>query len=163
MNTDDEARWIKLTGGYRVQYDPRPALLQFRTGSDCVSAWRELWENLHHQGDVGEASYASVPPLVEIHKHRGTVDGNTYGIVAMIELARTNGKNPPVPSWLQREYFHAIKELARIGAMEIFRSDEPDTTASIMSVIAVAKGLRIHANFLLMYSETEIADIASRR
>jgi hypothetical protein len=27
--------------------------------------WNILWDDLHHQGDVGEASYAVVPYLAE--------------------------------------------------------------------------------------------------
>jgi hypothetical protein len=59
--------------------------------------WHELWDELHHQGDVGEASYAAVPIIVESYQKRGVIDWNAYAIVAIIELARNERDNPDVP------------------------------------------------------------------
>ena len=46
-------RWYQLTGGYKTPFDPRPALAKLSKLQDEVGAWEELWEELHHQGDVG--------------------------------------------------------------------------------------------------------------
>jgi len=54
----------------------------------------------HHQGDVGEASYAAVPHPVRIYHKRAVIDWKTYAIVAVIELARDERKNPEIPQWL---------------------------------------------------------------
>ena len=142
--------------------DPRPLLAQLESEETRETAWHELWEELHHQGDVGEASYASVPHLVRIHRTSGTVDWNTYVIVAIIELARGKGNNPEVPTWLEEDYHRAIRELAEIGAAEIWRTEDPEAERAILSVIAIAKGLRTHGRFLLKYSEDEMLDIESR-
>jgi hypothetical protein len=131
-------------------------------GQDNESTWHELWNELHHQGDVGEASYASVPHLVEIHRKSGVVGWNTYAIVAVIELARENGNNPGVPHWLEEDYLRAIRELAEIGAAEIWHTEEPEAVRAILSVLAIAKGLRTHGRFLVEYSEDELLDIESR-
>src|ERR1700694_4323640 len=64
----DDNRWNNLTGGYRVKCDPRPLLARLESDQNKETAWHELWEELHHQGDVGDASYASVPHLVRIHR-----------------------------------------------------------------------------------------------
>lgn len=56
-----------MEGGYRLPYDPRPALDRLAT-VDVAAAWAELWQELYHQGDVGEASYAAVPELVRLHR-----------------------------------------------------------------------------------------------
>jgi hypothetical protein len=53
-----------------------------------------MWEELHHQGDVGDASYAAVPELVRIHRDGRAADWNLYAMVAIIELARTESQNP---------------------------------------------------------------------
>jgi hypothetical protein len=158
----DDNRWNNLTGGYRMKCDPRPLLAKLESEQDSDTAWRELWEELHHQGDVGEASYASVPYLVKIHRKRGVVDFNTYAMVAIIELARAKGSNPEVPKWLEEDYIRAIQELAEIGAVEISYTEDPETARNILSVIAIAKGLRIHAGFFVKYSENELLDIESR-
>jgi hypothetical protein len=61
VNDYNDERWIELKGGYRTRFDPRPALSQIRDGVRSDEAWTALWEDLHHQGVVGEASYAAVP------------------------------------------------------------------------------------------------------
>ena len=158
----DDSRWSELKGGYRTQFDPRPLLASLETGQDVAAAWDGLWENLHHQGDVGEASYAAVPHLVRIHRQRGVADWNTYAIVAIIELARNQRENPEVPSWLEEDYSRAIRELAQIGSVEVLHAKEPDVRF-ILSVLAIAKGARTHGRFLVEYSEEELLDIESRR
>jgi hypothetical protein len=155
----DDNRWSSLTGGYRMKCDPRPLLVQLESEQTREAAWHELWEELHHQGDVGEASYASVPHLVRIHRTNAIVDWNTYAIVGIIELARGKGNNPKVLGWLEEDYFRAIRELAEIGAAEISRTEEPEAVRAILGVIAIAKGLRTHGRFLVEYSEDELLDI----
>lgn len=155
----DDKRWTRLRGGYRVPLDPRPFFVRLETEQDTASVWDELWQGLHHQGDVGDASYAAVPHLVRIYRERGIVDWNTYAIVAIIELARKEGKNPDVPNWLKKGYFRAIRELAEIGAAEVFRTDDADAARAILSILAIEKGLRNHGKFLVNYSDEELLDI----
>jgi hypothetical protein len=93
----DDERWTKFFGGYRTAFDARPPLRNLESNVQVKEAWHELWEELHHQGDVGEASYAAVPHIVRIHRERGLDDWNTYALVAVIELARGKGKNPVYP------------------------------------------------------------------
>jgi hypothetical protein len=50
----DDERWNHLTGGYKTQFDRRPCLKKIESQQDTAAAWQELWEELHHQGDVGE-------------------------------------------------------------------------------------------------------------
>jgi hypothetical protein len=157
-----DKRWSELKGGYRIPFDPRPLLARLETGQDVAAAWEGLWEELHHQGDVGEASYAAVPHLVRIHRQRGVADWNTYAIVAIIELARDQRGNPEVPSWLAEDYFRAIRELAEIGTAEVLRVKEPDNIRFMLSVIATVRGARTHGRFLVKYSEEELLEIESR-
>ena len=48
----DDALWKELTGGYKVPLDPRPLLAELEAGHG-ETAWPELWNELHHPGDVG--------------------------------------------------------------------------------------------------------------
>jgi len=170
MQNAHDDRWRDLTGGYGIPFDPRPLLANLEAGRDTESTWHKLWDGLHHQGDVGEASYAAVPLLVDIYRRQRVVDSdsdsniydwNTYAMVATIELARTNGDNPDVPDWLNVDYFRAIRELAEIGAAEVVRAEEADVVRAILSVIAIAKGLRTQAKFLVEYTEDELLEIDS--
>jgi len=114
MLSFEDHRWEKLWGGYRTVFDPRPALQNLESNVHTKDAWHELWEGLHHQGDVGEASYAAVPHIVRVHRKQGQDDWNTYALVAVIELARGKGTNPDVPSWLRNtsERFKSLRRLA---------------------------------------------------
>lgn len=159
MLSMDDTRWAELRGGYRTPFDPRPLLRKLETERDIAAVWQELWDELHHQGDIGEASFAAVPCLVEIHRRRGAIDWNTYAIVSIIELARKNGENPDVPKWLEEDYFGAIRTLAQIGAVEVLQTAEQETVRAILSIVALTKGLRSHSKFLINYSEAELLEI----
>lgn len=158
----EDLRWSNMTGGYQTPFDPRPLLKRLETESDTTDTWRELCDELHHQGDVGDASFAAVPFLVRNYRERGGIDWNTYAIVAIIELARNQGGNPDVPQWLAEDYFHAIGELAEIGTTEVLRAQATEDVRAILSIIGIHKGLRMHGSFLVKYSEEEMMDIESR-
>jgi hypothetical protein len=162
MLAQNDPRWSTLKGGYRMPLDPRPLVSQLEDSQFADGAWSELWNELHHQGDVGEASYAAVPLLVELHRKRGIADWNPYAIVSTIELARTEGSNPEIPEWLSDDYSRAIQELANIGIREIAVASDAESVRAILAVIAVAKGLRTHAKFLIEYSEDELQEIESK-
>ena len=49
-----------------------------------------------------------------------------------------------------------------MGTREILRAKEPESVRVILSVIAIAKGLRAHGRFLVSHSEDELLDIESR-
>lgn len=158
----EDPRWSHLTGGYKTPFDPRPLLFRLETDSDTSEVWHRLWDELHHQGDVGDVSYAAVPFLVRSYARRGVLDWNTYAIVATIELARSEGKNPELPAWIADDYFQAIHELAATGAREVLQAESAEDVRAMLSVIAIDKGLRIHGKLLVNYSEEELTDVDTR-
>jgi len=162
MISFEDARWSNMTGGYKTPFDPRPLLKRLEIDSNTTDVWRELWNELHHQGDIGEASIAAVPFLVRSYQERGVIDWNTYAIVAIIDLARKEGKNPDVPQWIADDYFQALRKLAEIGTKEVLLAETAEDVRAILSVIAIEKGLRIHGRFLVNYSEEELIDIESK-
>jgi hypothetical protein len=109
MNAEDN---LELIGGYGVPYDPFPALN--RLPASRKDAIAELWENLYHQGDVGIASYAAVPTLVE---------AGELSLVGAIEVARRYERNPDLPAILAHEYSAALRKalLATPGNAEQFQ------------------------------------------
>jgi hypothetical protein len=156
MLSMDDTRWSGLKGGHRTLFDPRPLLKRLDGERDTAAVWQELWNELHHQGDVGEASFAAAPHIVRIYRNRKTLDWNAYAIVAVIELARNKDGNPDVPEWLKEQYFGAISELAERGISELPLARDPDTCRAILSIVALAKNLRNHAYLLIQYSEDEL-------
>jgi len=156
MELDDE-RWSKLCGGYRTPYDPRNAIGRLAAGN-ITAAWDELWQGLHHQGDVGEASYAAVPELVRVHEARRASDWNTYAIAATIEEARQNERNPAVPDWLLPDYEAAWRNLQVLALAEFPDATSDELIHSIMAVLALAKG-RITLGRMAMLTEDERAEM----
>ena len=120
-----------------------------------AAAWDELWNELHHQGDIGEASFAAVPHLVRIHELRGVPDWNTYAIAAVIELARDADRNPQVPPDLLHFYEFAWVRLVDIGLRELGQAVDETLVSSILSVVAIGKGQRTLGDFALDFTESE--------
>jgi hypothetical protein len=152
----DDPRWGELIGGYRVQYDPRPALASLESGA--ADAWKLLWDELHHQGDVGTASYAAVPHIVRIYQARRLPNWNAYALVGTIELARGR-RNPAVPSWLEPAYSDAVRSLAKTGSRELWESDERELLQCALALIALVRGHRLAGQLLLAYTEDELAEM----
>lgn len=162
MLSFDDDRWRELKGGYRIPFDARPLLKELERREHMEPTWKALWDELHHQGDVGEASFAAVPHLVRIYRDNGAIDWNTYAIVATIELARGIGKNPEVPDWLAVDYYRALELLGQLASQQILDAKDPETVRSMLSVLAIVKGARVHARFMLDYSDDELVDIEQR-
>ena len=154
----DDKRWDELDGGYRDKCDPRPALNKLRHNDD--SAWDELWNDLHHQGDVGVASYAAVPHLVEIHRTRDVPAWQTYALLATIELCRSDDDNPKLPKWLQTSYEQAWKQVVSLGCRDLQRVSDETTIRSIYSAIALAKGVAALGEIILTCSAEELLEFA---
>jgi hypothetical protein len=159
----DDKQWDGLKGGYKIPYDPRPVLRQLEAGSDAKSAWTELWEELHHQGDVGEASYASVPHLVRIQANRPDVDWNLYALISTIEIERHRRGNPPLPSWLAESYRDAWVRVLEIGYRDLGRTGDPLATTSILGALALAKGQIKLGAFIAHSDASEIDDFLETR
>jgi hypothetical protein len=151
MELDDD-RWSDLKGGYGESYDPRGAIR--RLLENDASGWDELWQELHHQGDVGEASYAALPALARVHEARGIPDWNTYALAATIEEARQNQKNPPVPGWLLADYQAGLRKLETMGLRELPSATDNELIDSIIAVLALAKG-RLTLARMVMPTEDE--------
>jgi len=111
-----------------------------------------MWTELYHQGDVGEASYAAVSHLVRIHDARGIADWHTYALVATIEDARHNGRNPELPANLRDAYEDAWRKLVDLELRELGAAEDP---ILVCSVIAIAKGQLTLGQLAVTFTEDE--------
>lgn len=157
MEFPDE-RWVGLSGGYHMPYDPRPALRSIEA-SDDKAAWAELWNELHHKGDVGEASYAALPALAQLAL-MGIGGWQPYALAVTIEEARRNGRNPPLPGWLDEHYATAWTHLfdAALAAME--EAKDALLVCSLLAVQAMHKEQPLLARLAIL-TEAERADLLS--
>jgi len=139
----DDPRWSELEGGYKGSlYDASIALKQLeqaKTTSEVAIIYKELWNELHHQGNVGVASYYAVPHLVRIAKQSGLIDYNVLGLVSIIEIQRFKN-NPKLPGKLLSAFSDAIQDLQSLAELVLKQSDNSDSVVTALSAIAVAKG-----------------------
>lgn len=133
----EDVTWKEFHGGYRIPYDASIALRSMQSGIDV---WDELWNELHHQGDVDVASYAAVPQMVRIAADSASRNWNFYGLVATIEVERHRKGNPPMPAWLKADYESGLAGAAALASADLDSKTDSATTCAILSVLALAKG-----------------------
>jgi hypothetical protein len=159
----DDARWQSLAGGYRILYDPRPALRRLAADFGDEAAWKELWGELHHQGDVGDASYAALPSLVDLGERAAARDENFYALAATIEVERHRHANPELPAWLAPLYTEAWEALVRLALSDLARGTDPLVVQSALAVVALGRGaLRLGA-LLAHLDPSEIEEYLDER
>jgi len=146
----DDPRWKTYDGGYGTPYDASEPLRQLFAAGPSQALWDQLWDRLHHQGDLGPASYAAVPHLLEFTRSQPKLDWNPLALIALIELERP--RNLPVPPELSDAYFQSIVKLPEILA------EHPDTHWSDLvmqgaaSCLALARDQREFARIYLELS-----------
>ena len=153
----DDPHWGALTGGYRLPYDPRPALQRLSANWNDSAAWEELCNELHHQGDVGEASYAAVSVLADVAARVPVRGWQAYALVATIESERHAVRNPPLPEWLQTQYSAAWSELLRLALEDLRVTQDPLVVRTALAVVALAKGAVKLGVLIADLDESELA------
>jgi hypothetical protein len=154
----DDPRWQQLCGGYRVPFDARPLLIQVERDPSPKN-WGLLTEELFHQGDVGDASYAAVPQIVRIALKHSPLRVDALTLVILIEVARRSEGNPPVPEWLKTEYETAIEQLARETLIRFEQLENVDLVRGALGILAVWKGQTECARAAAFHSEEELKEI----
>ena len=163
MITNDDPRWSLLTGGYRVPYDPRSALDRLRTDGNDREAWNDLWQNLHHQGDLGDASYVAVVVLAKIRETTSLSSDHLFSLVSTIEVERHRRTNPQVPAWLTEEYRDAWKALSDVALRELRVSEVPEVVQPALAVVALAKGILTVGALLWYHDESTLREYLEER
>lgn len=154
----DDPRWKEMNGGYRLPYDPTPSLRRLDAEGDVGEVWEELWNELHHQGDVGDASYAAVVILAILKKRHPELGWNLYALVSCIEIERHRKANPPVPSWLLPDYEQAWRELLELALLDLKISADPLMVRAALGVVAIAKGATKLGAILSNFDESELVE-----
>src|SRR5262245_18133310 len=156
----DDPRWDSLLGLHGRPYDVRPALRRLETRWTDRRAWDELWENLHHQGDVGEVSYGAVGNLVALAERASpsTRDWNFYGLAATIETERHRRASPVLPSWLAPLYGQAWIALLRMALLDLRCATDIAVVQTALAVVALGRGVLPLGALLAGLSPSEIVD-----
>ena len=142
MNLENNI-WSTLAGGYKVTYDASVPLKQLlltndKTEVDIVFA--DLWDNLHHQGDVGLASYLSVAHIVSACIDKKSFDWNYIGLPLVIEQCRLSERNPVLPTEYKEEYINALKALEQYLLVNFKSITNPDSLRLSLALFATLNG-----------------------
>lgn len=135
--------WKEIEGGYKTLYDASLPLKQLENAEDdetISKVWEELWNELHHQGDVGIASYLAVPQLVRIGIKKHLFDWNLLAICSVIEQQRHLGNNPRLPLEYQDYYKKGISDLKEFVIKNLNKDLDRTTAIMALSTIATCNG-----------------------
>lgn len=141
MKDLNDSNWAQLKGGYRLPFDASVPLKQLKSSDQPrPDIWEQLWENLYHQGDVDEASYAALPHLIRIYEGKGWLDYNIVFFFAKVEEARREAKNPPLPGWVADDYQKSLLHLVRYAAGRIGDQWDYSTLQGFLLFLSILQG-----------------------
>jgi hypothetical protein len=142
MNLNDEI-WQEIEGGYKTPYDVSIPLKKLEETSDpevIKTIWKELWDELHHQGDVGLASYLAVPQLVRIGKQKKLFDWNLLGLCSIIEQERHSDNNEPLPPEFNNYYYQGLEDLKEFVLNNLHHDMDDTTYIAALGTLATCTG-----------------------
>ena len=152
----DDPIWDRLEGGYQIPYNPVPALRRLERASthkEESKIFKELWGELHHQGDLGVCSYACVPQLVRIAESRPPMTFDFFALIAVIEIERHERHNPKIPRDLKEDYSAALKKVPQLIDRAVPPRWDQIMIGATCSALAASKGNRLLARAYLEMSE----------
>ena len=139
----DNKIWQTLDGGYKIPFDASIPLKKLQSTTDqkiIADIFADLWDNLHHQGDIGLASYLTLPQLVTICIDKKSFDWNFVGLCIVIEHCRQTDHNPKLPDEFKSEYFDALKTLEQYLLTNFKSIKDPTTLRLTLALLATVNG-----------------------
>jgi hypothetical protein len=151
----DDPRWAIYRGGYnRTLYNVVPLIRGLLRDGASEKFWGTVWEELHHQGDVGEASYALVPYLVHYQTTRHELDEQLFHFCVVVDLAQPENDNPPIPKELEFSYAAALRELPVAGVQRLRRGCAEHLIMGVTAATALTAGHRVLARAYLDFARS---------
>jgi hypothetical protein len=157
----DDSRWATYNGGYRSPYNVVPLILRLNNEGTSGGFWEVVWNELHHQGDVGEASYALVPYLVDHQSRRQELDEQVFYFCVIVELQQPENGNPPIPPEFELSYAMAMRRLPVIGTEQLRRGCSENVVMGVAAATALAGGHRVLARAYAEFGRADAMDYLS--
>ena len=139
----DDRNWGLFEGGYRIPYDASRPLRKLRdavNSKERQEIFDELWENLHHQGNVGVASYLALPHLIDICIESKSLDWHFIRLCVTIENCRLNGKNPELPIQYDDLYFSSLTKFEKYLSGNLKNMNDRTAFRLTLSLLATVNG-----------------------
>lgn len=155
-----DPRWQNFTGGYKVPYDASLPLRQLEAASndeDINQVLDELWDELHHQGDVGTASCLAIPQLVRIGLKKQLTTWRLIGLIALIEIQR-HVSHVTIPQQYEAEYFGALQQVERLIAINSSLPWDREYTSCALAALAASKGQIAMARVILELDDPDLTE-----
>ena len=126
---------------YKFFYEEIALLMERLEKSELNDSdlWWEIWDTLHHQGDVYISSYVAIPKIFEIYKEKNWLDYNLPGLFAVIENCRQQEKNPELPDWLKKGYFQTLNKTVQYCAENISKEWDRELLNSFLLLLCAVK------------------------
>ncbi len=158
----DDPKWAEYRGGYRRPVSGLAPFLEKLLSLEVQEDdWNVLWDDLHHQGDVGEASYAVVPYLAEYAKSAPRIAWHAFWFPAIVELERTEHGNPEVPDEIRESYFASLQALPEIALTRGTNVWDEYCFEPVMTCLALSLGRREHARVYSELTDSVIQELFS--
>lgn len=90
----NDLRWPTYRGGYRTPCDIVPLIQRLQTEGTSEGFWKIAWEELHHQADVGEATYALVPYIVDHQSRQRDIDEQVFHYLCRRRTCASGERQP---------------------------------------------------------------------
>jgi hypothetical protein len=152
----EDSRWATYRGGYNgILYNAVPIIRRLQREGATNEFWEHVWAELHHQGDVGEATYALVPYLIDYQSRQRELDEQLFHFCVLVDLQQPENNNPAIPSELEFSYMRALRALPVIGAEQLKRGSAEHVVMGVAAAIALAAGHRILARAYLEFGRDD--------
>jgi len=163
MKKLDDNIWKTLKSGYKVLFDPTGIIKKLEKDKNSEEAWESIWDELHHQGDIGDASYAIVPYLIDIHKRKHFEDWQIYSFVSLIIQESHRKTNPKPPEWIKSDYNKSLEVLLEMAFNDLKNANTEELIRAILGFIALQKGLIKYGSLISSCDESEIEEFLEDR
>mgnify|MGYP000846716068 CR=1 FL=1 len=148
----DDPLWEKMEAGYGIPYNPVPTLRKLEKAETAKAQnvnYKELWDELHHQGGLGLCSYACVPQLVRIAQTTPPQTYDFFALITVIEVERHENGNPRLPAFLKADYEAAWRTIPQIIASGAITRWDAMMVQMACAALAASNGQRILARAYL--------------
>lgn len=143
-------KWSKLSHAYGSAGDLPALLIQLKALPES-KGWKtepyySLWSSLCHQGDAYEASFAAVPHIVTLCESAvAKAPWELPQLCVYIEIARLEGRSPPLHADLEKPYMEAIGKLPNLVAQMNTANPSEFLVTVGAAAFAVSNGLYLLA------------------
>jgi len=161
-------RWAELRDAYGASSDIPGLLRDLEAlppdeGTEA-EPYFSLWSALCHQGDIYTATYAAVPHFVRVAAGAPErVPWTIFQMVACIEIARNQGRGPPLPRDLKTDYLAALGQIPEIVSRAAKVGWDHWYCGAALAAIAAAKGFCQYAEAILELDPDTIKDMLRRK